>query len=211
MCAESIARNPNIADLNQIWVEITTRVDADKARKVLQLFEPTSVADAIQLQAAAGLSRERFNLLIERMRFHGLLTECPLEIKRPGVRGRSPRVFLLAEAGARLLSEWSEQDVNPSGLKDDTSILHALAMLDVHIAAVRKGLSIITDRTVLYGDDERLRPDHLVTTATGEKLIYEVEQSASPATLRRIKESLEHKQAFFQAPELPGSCVKYGC
>ena len=120
------------------------------------------------------------------------------------MRGRSPRVFLLAEAGARLLSEWSEQEVNPSGLKDDTSILHALAMLDVHIAAVRKGLPIITDRTLPYGDDERLRPDHLVTTGTGDKLIYEVEQSASPATLRRIKESLEHKQAFFQAPEFVG-------
>ncbi len=187
----------NHQDLKQLWAEITARVDADKARTLLRLFEPTGVADAMQLQSVADLSRERFNLLIERMRFHGLVAECPLEIKRPGVRGRSPRVFLLAEEGARLLSEWSGKTFHPSGLRDDTSVLHALAILDVHSAAVRKGLDVVTDQNIEYDDDKHLRPDLLVRAVTGEKIIYEVEQSASPATLRRIKESLEHKQAFF--------------
>ena len=198
------AKSCSLEELNQIWDEITARVDADKARLLLRLFEATGVADAMQLQSVADLSRERFNLLIERMRFHGLVTECPMEIKRPGVRGRSPRVFLLADEGARLLSEWSGKTFHPSGLRQDTSILHALAILDVHSAAVRKGLDVATDQNIEYGDDKHLRPDLLVRGVTGEKIIYEVEQSASPATLRRIKESLEHKQAFFRSTASSG-------
>ncbi len=196
--------SPSTEELSKIWETITERLDADKAREVLLLFEPTSVASQTQLQAAANLTRERLNTLLERMRFQRLLSESPLDIKRPGARGRSPRVYLLAESGARLLSEWCGHEVNPSGLNDDTSILHALAMLDVHRAAVLAGQTILTDSYLPYGDGKNLRPDHLVTTSTGDKLIYEVEQSASPVTLRRVKESLEHKQAFFSSQESNG-------
>ena len=51
MCAKLIERNPNIEDLNQIWVDITVCVVADQARKVPLLFETISLAGKRKGQA----------------------------------------------------------------------------------------------------------------------------------------------------------------
>ncbi|HRQ22378.1 MAG TPA: hypothetical protein PLF42_03025, partial [Anaerolineales bacterium] len=98
--------------------------------------------------------------------------------------------------GAQALKTLGHSHARASGLNDDTTALHRLAMTELHLAASKAGVTIRTDRALRYNDTE-LRPDHQVMLPDGNILFFEVEQKASAAILRRIVESLQHKQDFF--------------
>jgi len=177
--------------------------------KLLETVAVTGVADSLQLRQATGLERDPLNRLIEKLKrlarkLPPILHELDHTLPRPGLRGRAPTVYLLAETGAALLQHADRtgtRRVRASGLKDDTPIAHALAMLDMHLAATQAGLRVITDRAVEFGEGEVLRPDHLVTLADGRQIIFEVEQAARVDLLRRMRNSLQHRVQFFASPE----------
>ncbi len=50
-----------------------------------------------------------------------------------------------------------------------------------------------------YGDNQVLRPDNLVTLADGVPAFFEIEQDADISLLRRVRDSLRRKVAFFES------------
>ncbi len=176
---------------------------------LLRTLNITGAANSLQLQAALRLSRDRLPRLIEQVnqlakRLPPVVVEYDQPVPRPGVRGHAPAVFLLGETGAALLRLTGEDgQARACGLKDILPIAHALAMVDVHLAAVQAGIAIQTDRDVLFGAGQVIRPDHLITLDGGRYLI-EIEQAASSDTLRRLREHVQHRAAFFASPESRG-------
>ncbi|MCX6082066.1 MAG: hypothetical protein NTW32_21270 [Chloroflexi bacterium] len=174
---------------------------------ILEAFNITGVLDTEQLQAISKLERMQLTRLLDKLESfrNGLppiLNKLDKDIRRPGVRGRAPKIYMLGESGAGLLRLLEYEDAHACGLNSETAICHALGMMDIHLAASRASLGIITDRIVNYGEQGILRPDHQLTGA--KTRILEVEQAAGSDTLRRLVTSLEHKQAFFTSAESTG-------
>jgi len=179
----------------QVWQSILEAIP-DTARPVLETFAATGLADINQIQSFTNLTRDRVNRAAERMLSGGLLTQLNRPLPRPDQRGKPASVFLLTKGGAEVLTQIGVKGAHPCGLKDDLTILHRLAMTDVHLTALKAGITIRTDRVLRFNERE-LRPDHLLTLEDGHSLILEVEQSASIDLLRRVVESLQNKQDFF--------------
>jgi len=167
-----------------------------RALAVLRALARVGVADTRQLQEAAGLTRDPLRRLLDRLQAAQYLAPVRQRIVRTTGRGRSPQVWRLAPAGATLLRQQGHPDARPSRLRDPRAIAHALAMLDVALAA--GDMPVVVDKPLRF-QGGILRPDILLP---GEPAcLFEVEQDASPAILRRIVRSLRNKAAFFKAPE----------
>ena len=179
----------------EVWENILGQIP-ETAQPVLETFSSTGLAEISQIITYTNLTRDKVNRAVERMESKGLLREFGRPIPRPDKRGSPPAVYLLTDTGARVLHSLGHPQARASGLTEDQTILHRLAMTDFHLATVKAGLAIRTDKTLKFGNDI-LRPDHLITLPNGEILLFEIEQAASTATLRRIVESLQNKQDFF--------------
>jgi len=167
---------------------------------VLDTLLPTGVADTQQLQQASGLSRDQVNRLVKRfdtLAPDAILARVKESIPRPGRRGGSPIIYKLGEVGAALLQENGYPDAHACGLEKSTPIAHARSVLDVRLAALAAGLSVQTEKELPYGDDQALRPDNLVILADGLPALFEIEQDADMSLLRRVRDSLRRKVAFF--------------
>ncbi|MDX9955851.1 MAG: replication-relaxation family protein [Anaerolineae bacterium] len=174
--------------------------------RALELAEPTGVVTTQQLQRATDLSRDQMNRLLARLEElapEGLLVRVQETIARPGQRGQPPVVYKLGEAGAALLRASGYPDAHACGLTNATPIAHAVATLDVRLAALQAGLSVKTETLVPYADTE-LRPDNTVTLPNGRRAFFETEQAAALPQLRRIRESVKHKADFFRSPAADG-------
>lgn len=175
---------------------------------ILKTFEITGVLDTDQLQAVSGLDRMPLTRFLEKLESQraglpAIFQKLEQEVRRPTSRGRAPKVFTLGESGASLLQLFGYEEARACKLNTDTAITHALAMVDVHLAAKRAGQQLFTDQTIPYGDERVLRPDHQIQNNEKTQLI-EVEQFSSSDTLRRVVNSLEHKQDFFESLESAG-------
>lgn len=174
--------------------------------KLLELAEPTGVATTQQMQQALTLSRDQVNRLLTRFDEIApgqLLVRFQETIARPGQRGQPPVAYKLGESGAALLRANGYPDAHACGLTDATPIAHAIATLDVRLAALQAGLSVKTETPVPYADTE-LRPDNTVTLPNEGRAFFETEQAASLPVLRRIRESVQHKANFFRSPAAEG-------
>ena len=184
-----------VTPYQEVWENILGQIP-DTAQPVLETFSSTGLAEISQIITCTNLTRDKVNRALERMESQGLLREFGRPIPRPDKRGSPPAAYLLTDIGARVLHSLGHPQARASGLTEDLTILHRLAMTDIHLAALKAGLAIRTDKTLKFGNDI-LRPDHLITLSSGEILLFEIEQAASTATLRRIVESLQNKQDFF--------------
>ncbi len=180
----------------QVWDAILA--DLPAAQLALETFLSTGQADIHHVTGFANLTRDRANRVLERMVSGGLLRRSEFIVKRPDQRGQPSGVYILTEEGAQVLQMLGHSKARASHLKGDLPILHALTMTDIHLAAHKSGVEISTDRVLAFKTSE-IRPDHLVTLADGKKIIFEIEQQASVETLRRVLESLNHKQSFFSS------------
>ena len=180
----------------ETWQEVLNAFP-DTARIVLETFSATGLADTNHILLHTGLPNHRIRRTLERILSGGLLTQLDRALPRPDQRGKPVQVFLLSEDGASVLKKLGYPEAHPCGLQEDTSLLHRLAMTDVHLAAVKAGRTIITDRELPFGENQNIRPDHQVKLEDGRSLLLEVEQFAAIDVLRRIVESLQHKQNFF--------------
>ncbi len=173
-------------------------------RRVLETLLPTGVADMTQIELATHLSRDQLKgLVIKFGKVTGggppLLYRVEVKVPRPGQRGRVPTIYRLGEAGAGVMHAVGCPDARPCGLTSAVSISHALAMLDVHLAARQAGLAVVTDRELANGRGQLLRPDNVITLADGSQALFETEQAARAAQLERIVESIRNKAGFFRA------------
>lgn len=189
--------------LDARWQDLTRQIQVEIIQTILQTCQVSGVADFQQLQTITGVSRDRLNrildLLTATMRsLPSVLKLYPRALGRPGERGRARRVYLLGELGASYLERLEEGEFSACNLADDVPVLHAIAMLDLHLCAQTAGLAIQTDKTVRYAETKEIRPDHQVRLKDGSLALFEIEQAATPETLRRVMESLRHKQDFFQ-------------
>ncbi|MBN2005201.1 MAG: hypothetical protein JXA21_17720 [Anaerolineae bacterium] len=172
--------------------------------RALHLAQRTGVVNTLQLQNALDLSRDQVNRLLvrfEELAPGALLTRVPVSVPRPGQRGQPPAAYTLGPGGAALLRAHDVPDAQSCQLRDPTALAHALAVLDMALVAETAGLPVQIETTVPYGDGHVLRPDLLITLSTGARLLYELEQHADIALLRRICDSLRHKRAFFSSSE----------
>jgi len=185
----------HVKQVMQVWQSILQAIP-DTARPVLETFAFTGLADLNNIIQFTNLTRDRVNRAVERMISAGLLQDFKRPIPRPDQRGKPANIYLLTQDGANVLGSLGYKQVRACGLKDDLPILHMLAMTDIHLAGQKGGVPIRTD-SLLRFNERTLRPDHLVTLPDGRAMIYEVEQSASTATLRRVVESVQNKQDFF--------------
>jgi hypothetical protein len=176
-------------------------------QEILETCAITGVADMEQLRAVSAYERMKLRRLLEKMEtLHGeyppILTRARQKIQRTGKKGGVPVVFLLGESGAALLHLLGHPNAHECGLADETAIAHALAMVDVHLAAQRAGVQVVTDRTISYDKGSQvLRPDHQVSLPGRKILLFEIEQAASTETLRRVLASISRKRAFFENHE----------
>lgn len=172
----------------------------------LELALPTGVLSTQQLQRAHNLSRDQISRLaakFQNLAGDAILTRVSETLPRPGQRGQPPLVYKLGEAGAALLRAHGHPEAHACNLTEATPIAHALATLDVRLAALQAGLTVQTETPLPY-DDTVLRPDNLVTLPDGTVALFETEQSATLTLLRRIRESVQHKLAFFRSPAARG-------
>jgi hypothetical protein len=172
---------------------------------LLELFLPTGVADASQLQSGTDLSRQKIRRALEIMETTYLVDMPVLKrldhsIRQPGQAKRPPTIYLLAPGGAALLRA-NGHEARPCELKEDVPISHAVCMLSVHLAARLSRVEEITDKNLAYGDGQVLRPDHVITLPDQRKVILEIEQAANLQLITRIMESLSNRQAFFKSKE----------
>lgn len=186
-------------DLEDLEQHLTEQFSDDRWLRVLKVLAPTGVADALQIQTATGLSRDQFNRLCDKVTDAAgddLIARVEESIPRPGVRGRPPVVYQLGELGAGLLRRHGYPNARPSNLSEPKAIAHAQSVLYVRQAAQEAGLDVETECNVEAGE-QTLRPDNLVTLEDDTNALFEVEQGASYALIRRITGSLERKIAFF--------------
>jgi hypothetical protein len=174
----------------------------ETARPVLECFAATGLADLSQIMKHTSLTRDKVNRVLERLTSKDLLKTYPRNLSRPDKGGKPSAIYQLSEEGANVLKTLGHPRAHASGLNDDTTTLHRLAMTELHLAASRAGIEIRTDRPLPYNDTE-LRPDHQIMLPDGNVLFFEIEQKASAAILRRIVESLQHKQDFFASRAHP--------
>ena len=184
----------------QVWDAIVA--DLPAAQPALETFLGTGLADIHHVMGFANLTRDRASRVLERMVSAELLCRPEFVIKRPDQRGQPSSVYLLTENGAQVLQMLGHSKARACHLKGDLPILHALVMTDIHLIAHKAGVEIATDRALVFKTSE-IRPDHLVTLVGGKKVIFEIEQQASSETLRRVLESLNHKQSFFTSKVHP--------
>lgn len=195
---------------NRVQAALEQRFPDGRWLPTLEVLRPTGVADYGQIQAETGLSRGKLDAFITHARElsgDGILSEVPFAVPRPGKRGRPSIVYRLGETGAQLLRANGHDDAHPCGLNTETTIGHARGVLDVRLAAQAEGLAVTTERTLCYtdgGDECVLRPDNLITLSGGVQALFETEQRADLTLLRRIRENVRNKLAFFTAPEAAG-------
>jgi hypothetical protein len=173
-------------------------------RRILHTLAITGVVDNQQLIRASGLDRDKLRRTLDKMTaaasgFPPLFAAYDRKLRRAGKQGTAPRVYRLAESGAALCRLDGLADAHACQLEAPRAILHALGMLDVHLAARDKQLQVSTDRQVTYGDGNFIRPDNLVTLEGDTKAIFESEQDARSDYFNRILRSLAHKLAFFES------------
>jgi hypothetical protein len=173
---------------------------------ILEVFVPTGVADSLQIQEISGLDRSRLRRFLEKMEQSALglapvLNVLDTSVRRVGIHGRPPKVYLLGKSGAALLQANGYEDARPCSLRDEIAVSHAMAMLSIQHAAQQAGCLVQTDQNLSYGNGQVLRPDHQVVLPDGDQALYEVEQEARRKLIPRILESLKNKQAFFQTEQ----------
>lgn len=176
----------------------------ETARPVLECFVATALADLSQIMKHTNLTRDKVTRVLERLTSKELLKTYARPLKRPDRLGKPSVIYQLTQEGANILKSLGHPRADASGLNDDTATLHRLAMTELHLAANKAGIEIRTDRPLSYNDTE-LRPDHQVTMTDGSNIFFEIEQKASTAILRRIVESLQHKQDFFASHTHPNT------
>jgi hypothetical protein len=191
---------------SELISELDKNLPPETWRQILQVFVPTHIADSLQIQQYVGLEREKFRRVMDKIQNSAfglapIFHQLDHSINRPGVRGRRPSIFLLGETGGLLLNELGYPDAHACHLNTDLAISHALAMLDIHLSAMRENVPIHTDCTIEFGDRQTLRPDHQISLPDGQLLIYEIEQGTNIDTLARIRESLTHKRGFFDSAQ----------
>jgi hypothetical protein len=175
-------------------------------RKVLQILAVTGVADNQQLIQASGLNRDRLRRMLDKMiaassGYPPLFSVYDRRLKRGGVRGASVRIYRLGESGAALCKLDGMKDAHPCQLEEPRAVMHALGILDVHLAARASGWKVVTDQNLNYAEGGSIRPDNLITLADGTQAIFESEQDARSEFLQRMLRSLSHKVAFFGSEE----------
>jgi hypothetical protein len=189
--------------LEDVEAALEAAYDDERGLDVLITAHYTGVADATQLRKASGLSRGQLNRLqkkFEDMAPGGLLKKVDFAVARPGKRGRPSTVYRLGEVGAALLRSHGYDEAHACGLTTETQIAHARGVLDVRLAAEEAHLAVETERELGYteeGEERVLRPDNLITLPDGTRALFEVEQKADLSLLRRVRESVRHKAAFF--------------
>lgn len=194
--------------LNSDLRELQERLDSvlpDKLwLQILEVFVPTGVANSQHIRLSLGIQRDKFRRIMDKMEkactgFEPVLVLSDKTIRKEGQRGRTPDVYLLGNAGAKLLSANGHTGIKACELSTERSISHALAMTSFHLSAQQAGQAVFTDKEIPFGEGKAIRPDHQVKTPEGETLLFEMEQDATRAYLPRIMESISNKQAFFQS------------
>jgi len=183
---------------------LDNQVTAGSWRQLLELLAPTGVADMLQFQDALSLTRDKVRRLIEQVKAcHGSLPPIidPVQqsTQRAGIRGRTPIIYRLGPSGAAILRMLGNKAAHATQLRGEIEVQHAVLMLDVRLAAQKAGLTVVTDQELPYGNNRCLRPDNQVQLPDGSVALFETEQSAQPAHMRRITESIKNKNAFFSS------------
>ncbi len=188
--------------------QMLTRGDPEgRWLRLLEVFLVVGLADMNQLQAASGLSRDQVNRVLERYRQAAgggppILTRVEGKVVRPWLGVRGSIIYQLGEAGAALLRAAGHEGARACGLKEAVAIAHAAAVLDVRLAALAAGLNVATEQELANRGGQALRPDNLMATSDGLRLMFELEQTARPELLRRIVEGMRRRAEFY-ADEAP--------
>jgi len=193
--------NDDVASLQAI---LEQKVRDSAWRKILHTLAVTGVADNQQLIRASGLHRDSLRRTLDKMTAAAsghppLFAAYSSKLKRGGQTGPAPRVFRLGESGATLCKADGLVDAHPCQLEEPRAILHALGILDLHLAAQEAGLAVSTDRNLFYDENTFIRPDNVVTLPNKVLAIFESEQNARSDFLNRMLRSLGHKVAFFES------------
>ena len=198
--------NESIAPLRENLEDLGEKIPW---RKILHTLAVTGVADNQQLIRASGLHRDSLRRALDKMTaaaagYPPLFSAYSSKLKRGGQTGPAPRVYRLGESGAALCKADGLKDARPCQLEEARAVLHALGMLDLHLAAQAAGLAVATDRNLCYGEDSFIRPDNVVTLPNKVLALFESEQNARSDYLNRMLRSLGYKTAFFESAAAQG-------
>jgi hypothetical protein len=170
--------------------------------RLLEVFLPVGLANMNQLHAATGFSRDQVNRLLEKFRQAAgggqpMVTRVEVKVARPWLGARGAGIYQLAETGAALLCAAGHEEARACGLKEAVAIAHAAALLDVRLAALATGLTVMTETELCNDENAALRPDNLMGPLDGRPAMFELEQIARPELLRRIVEGVRRRAEFF--------------
>lgn len=194
---EVTPKHPDIGELQRALMS----TGRDDWMRLLEIFSPVGVVNTQQLQRATGLSRDAVNRRIQeftRLAGNGILQRVEQKIQHLQAKGHPPVVYRLGAQGVGLLKANGHPEAHLCKLNETIAITHALATLDVRLAALDQHLSIVTERPIPYAETHNIRPDNLITLSDRVTAIFETEQMASYPEFNRILESVKNKVAFFK-------------
>jgi len=201
---------PSPEAVRELLEKLRSNFPADPWQEILEAFTITGVADNEHLLSVCACERLKLRRLLERLEeqcagLPAILTRLPQAIRRTGKKGRPATIFRLGTSGAALLRQLGHPNAHPCGLTDETAITQPWRMVDIHLAARRAGVQVVTDRTIPYANGKHvLRPDHQARLPGRKTLLFEIEQAANAETLRRVLSSIARKRAFFESHESAG-------
>ena len=162
------------------------------ARIVLDRLAILGLLDAEHL---ADLTRSARENALKQLTDAGYLT--PLEVRghlRAGRTGRAPSAYALTLAGAATARALGHDHAHAYEQTNHDNQAHDLCTLDVHFAACRAGLNIVTERNLINAPHV-VRPDNAVGVSTGPIGLFETEGFADTAQRPRLLEKVMHWNA----------------
>lgn len=190
--------------LSVLQDRLNNQIQNGEWRKILLTLAIVGVADNQQLIDSTGLNRDKLRRTLDKMSAISvggapLFNVFSKRIRRGSKRGVTPKVFRLSERGAALCKLNGITDARACKLEEERSVSHALGILDVRLLATACGLNVVTDSNLRYNQEKFIRPDNLLTLASGHQAIFESEQDANSDYIERILKSIEHKIAFYDS------------
>ena len=185
--------------------------------RILELLAVVGCADALQLQAATDLSRDKLALAMQRMSeatpgLPPLFFHPRDKVSQPGKRGAPAKIYCLGETGAAVLRAAGQTEAHPCGLDEDVDITHALATLEVRLLAQSANLPVRTEKRLPAGETvPYLRPDNLVTLADGTQALFETEQLLTAQTSPAHRESKQKSPVHCRQTGLISNTVSSTC